>query len=336
MSSHLPLQPEDTEGFERALDRAVADSEVRSLLADAEEGTEVRIRGEAKRAMGRIMATADDEYRRYRASRESDVTPAEGAQKERSRPLVSALMVGGLLVSLAGALLLLVLGYLFGLGDGESDFAASLLNAARTFGIVALVLGALGAVAVVRTALRHRADRPGPAAEEELSEQTLRAREEWVDVLFEKGTLPFLRRRLDTAAGASEGSAQRPRSSGRRFSTGGFSSGQVSTGGFQSGQVASGSFQSGQVSSGGYKTGEVSSGSFETGQFETGQFGAGEFETGEFRSGGYASGGVSGGGYRSGGFGSKPPGSGASPEPSTADEEAEGPRGETDRRRDRS
>ncbi|MBB1243295.1 hypothetical protein GL263_06910 [Streptomyces durbertensis] len=330
MSSHLPLQPEDTEGFERALDRAFADPEVRSSLADAEEGTELRVRGEAKRATGRIMATADDEYRRYRSGRESDVTPAEGAERERSRPLVSALMVGGLLVSVAGALLLLVLGYLFGLGDGESEFAASLLNAARTFGIVALALGALGAVSVVRTALRHRADGTRPVAEE-LSEETLRAREEWVDALFERGTLPFLRRRLTAAEGTSDVPSPRPRSTGRRFSTGGFSSGQVSSGSFKTGQVSSGGFQSGQVSSGGFKTGEVSSGSFETGQFETGQFETGQFESGEFRGGGYKSGGVASGGFRGGGFGSKPPGSGASPEGRATDEESERARGDADR-----
>lgn len=114
----------------------------------------------------------------------------------------------------AAAIFLLV-GYLLRVVQPDAAIAPSLRQAGWIFAVLAVGAVLIAMAALLITAMRNSATSIRAAANRELAEEVVKAREAWHEALLERGILPFLEEAL---AGNGDGSAYpvaRPDSVGR-------------------------------------------------------------------------------------------------------------------------
>ncbi|WP_037869790.1 hypothetical protein [Streptomyces sp. SPB074] len=222
MNSAPHLLPEDHPEFERLLDEALRQAVPRPVAPDSGDPLPTaRLRDLALGSASLIAAGAAPEYRHYVRIREEIRIRATGNPSEGEGP-VRAQEGGGLAVAigevteasgagavavlaaltpvLAGiaAVVLLLIGYLLRLVDGERVIADALLTAGWVFAVLAAAAILVAGVALLFAALRNGATalpadprrRRATAPDPETADMD-RARAAWQRALVEKGFLPF-------------------------------------------------------------------------------------------------------------------------------------------------
>jgi hypothetical protein len=191
------LLPEDRPDYERLLDQALREPELRALMgepADHQLSPE-QLRTLALNAQALITVSAAQEYKTYITLRERDRVTQGRAEFAGERGAGLQAVVTVLVPVLAGtaSLLLLSVGYLLRL--------VSTWPVARPLVTGGWVLAAVTAVAIVAAAVGLLLAALRNAAAEEASgvppsEDVLMAREAWQEALLERGIRPFLRQCL--------------------------------------------------------------------------------------------------------------------------------------------
>ncbi|GGX36988.1 hypothetical protein [Streptomyces noursei] len=200
------LQAPDTTAFERTVDQALSSPEIRAALSQTAGSLNAeQLRSAALGARDTLAAAATAEYRelvRERAAaadtpRPVPPPPAAGTSS-RSGGVLPAL--GVLVPSLAATAAVVFLLFGFGLRTvaAPSTLADELLTAGWTSAGVAGMAVLIGLAWLLVTASRNRAaaDAHTPA---EADPNVARAHEAWQLALLERGIMPFLLGRLDTA-----------------------------------------------------------------------------------------------------------------------------------------
>lgn len=228
MNSAPHLLSEDRPEFERVLDEALRDEDIRVALAEAAPGLgSDHLRGLAVNATATITACAVTEYEHYLKIRTQarelasgrrrgrPATSTGGAEDQRATDGSSVRRLSGAVDGTAGAgvvaavavltpilagtsaLILLASGYLLKLADPDPAVAAPLRFAGWLFAAIAATGTLIGMIGVMFTALRN------PAADTatlhaDRSPEVVAARESWRRALLERGVRPFLLQALTT------------------------------------------------------------------------------------------------------------------------------------------
>ena len=197
MTGGSGLSPQDRHDFESVLRQALDRADIRSALTGEGAGRAVtRLQIRARSAAEEIAAAAaEDEYRAYRAAR--DTAGVESRTPRAGRPggdgtgrlLLTVLTP---LVSAGAAAVLLLIGYGLQVAAPAAEFGSSVSKAGWTLALLAVLASGLSLWVLVSSGLRRReepAGTPGPAAVD-------RARERWRKALLERGVLPWLHGQL--------------------------------------------------------------------------------------------------------------------------------------------
>ncbi|WEV28772.1 hypothetical protein OYE22_29000 [Streptomyces sp. 71268] len=208
MTSAPELRGEDRADFDHVLHRALATTEIRTLLRRGVHTAVLtdwlRERVEASRS--EIAANAAPEYARYLGARADDGGAPDATRPRRASPvgrlararrrLLPALAVLAPLLASMAAVVFLLLGYVLEIADSTPETADALVRAGWTAAVVAVLTGTAALAGLLVTAVRHRSiPRPGPDRAARAAAVD-RARETWQRALLERGMLPFLRNRL--------------------------------------------------------------------------------------------------------------------------------------------
>lgn len=186
---HGLLRPEDRADFEAVQQLALSTPDIRrALRTDPTGRAAARLRIRTLADADAIAAAARDEYRAYLTLHTSarDDTPRHLA----GRSVLPALAVLTPLVAGSSAAVLLLLGYLLQLVEGQGTLPGSLATAGWVLAFIAAMsaLTALGALLVAAT--RRRGDPAHTARADQ-------ARQNWHKALMTHGILPHLRRCID-------------------------------------------------------------------------------------------------------------------------------------------
>ncbi|WP_318209554.1 MULTISPECIES: hypothetical protein [unclassified Streptomyces] len=194
------LAPGDRGDFEDTLHQALATPGIRDALQQPTAAlTLEELHARARAAANAIAAEAAIEYAellrlRAAASRQAGASSFSGG-------LLTALAVLTPVLSLAAAVIFLLLGYGIRAMSDRWPLGDSLIQTGWAAIAVALIAGAVAVVGLFITAARHRTalSPPDPQAVDQ-------AHAAWRKALLERGMLPFLRGQLGMPA-----SAHRPR-----------------------------------------------------------------------------------------------------------------------------
>ncbi|MEU0414469.1 hypothetical protein ABZ307_42800 [Streptomyces griseorubiginosus] len=196
MTGGSGLSPQDRDDFESVLRQALDRADIRSALAGEGAGRAVtRLQIRARSAAEEIAAAAEDEYRAYRAAR--DTAGVESRTPRAGRPggdgtgwlLLTVLTP---LVSAGAAAVLLLIGYGLQVAVPAAEFGSSVSRAGWTLALLAVLASGVSLCVLVSSGLRRREEPTGtpvPAAVD-------RARERWRKALLERGVLPWLHGQL--------------------------------------------------------------------------------------------------------------------------------------------
>ncbi|MFF0745506.1 hypothetical protein ACFYVL_34410 [Streptomyces sp. NPDC004111] len=195
MKRPLRFTDEDRAAYARLVDEAMASEEIRGLLRHSalDRG---KLRTGALGAGPAVAAAAREEYEEFAALRRAAGNPAAlsgPAHQERSSAGASAVLAVLVpVLSFAAAATFLLLGWGIRVTKGDATVAEPLITTGWSCLVLAVLSAAAACVALLRTALAHRAPGPRTAPAPEL----LRAREAWLTALRDRGVMPYLRSRL--------------------------------------------------------------------------------------------------------------------------------------------
>ncbi|MBO1420227.1 hypothetical protein [Streptomyces sp. FH025] len=204
MDRPLRLPQQDRADFETELGRALAAPQVRAALRErGEEARDVeRLRRTARENAEYVLAAAAPEYERYAALRaDADAVarlPVDAPARERVSGWWGVLGVMVPIVSVAAAVVFLLLGYVLGLAEDFEVLGHALVAAGWVAAGIAAVCLLVGGFGLLGAAARAQ----GPsAAEANGPGELVRARDAWRSALAERGLVPFLVAQANAAPG---------------------------------------------------------------------------------------------------------------------------------------
>ncbi|OFA39741.1 hypothetical protein BEN35_26495 [Streptomyces fradiae] len=194
MNEPVPLRPEDRAAFESALSKALAAPDVRAALGrPGAPHTAGELRARALAAADSLAAEASPEYAALLDARSGPAPGASPAGGTGARAAVAVLTVLTPLLSIAAAVIFLLLGYGLRVAGASDPLAGTLVATGWTAAVIAAVTGLAAGAGLAFTAARHRATQghaqPAPDA-------LAQAHAAWLHALVQRALLPHLRREL--------------------------------------------------------------------------------------------------------------------------------------------